>query len=175
MLKFLCRSNKGLRMSMVQDNNFPILSIKRSEKTLIDNEMVQYDVYVEVDGESGESIKLMELNKFKIKLINDDIPLHWWKHGKRDTFNDILEIELKEFMRKSENSREGTQIIDGEIIGNFLIIDYNESNYLKISVLNTNCKNDEYRVLVELVNFLAPYPLVNDQMTREIKIPKISK
>lgn len=158
-------------MSMVQDNNFPILSIKRSEKTLIDNEMVQYDVYVEVDG---ESIKLMELNKFKLKLFNSN-PLYWWKQGKKDTVNDILEIELKEFMRKSENSREGTQIIDGEIIGNFLIIDYNESNYLKISVLNTNCKNDEYRVLVELVNFLAPYPLVNDQMTREIKIPKISK
>ena len=158
-------------MSMVQDDNFPLLSIKRSEKTLIDNEMVQYDVYVEVDG---ESIKLMELNKFKIKLINSN-PLYWWKQGKKDTVNDILEIELKEFMRKSENSREGTQIIDGEIIGNFLIIDYNESNYLKISVLNTNCKNDEYRVLVELVNFLAPYPLVNDQMTREIKIPKISK
>lgn len=171
MLKFLCRSNKGLLMSMVQDNNFPILSIKRSEKTLIDNEMVQYDVYVEVDG---ESIKLMELNKFKLKLFNSN-PLYWWKQGKKDTVNDILEIELKEFMRKSENSREGTQIIDGEIIGNFLIIDYNESNYLKISVLNTNCKNDEYRVLVELVNFLAPYPLVNDQMTREIKIPKISK
>lgn len=171
MLKFLCRSNKGLLMSMVQDDNFPLLSIKRSEKTLIDNEMVQYDVYVEVDG---ESIKLMELNKFKIKLINSN-PLYWWKQGKKDTVNDILEIELKEFMRKSENSREGTQIIDGEIIGNFLIIDYNESNYLKISVLNTNCKNDEYRVLVELVNFLAPYPLVNDQMTREIKIPKISK
>lgn len=158
-------------MSMVQDNNFPILSIKRSEKTLIDNEMVQYVVYVEVDG---ESIKLMELNKFKLKLFNSN-PLYWWKQGKKDTVNDILEIELKEFMRKSENSREGTQIIDGEIIGNFLIIDYNESNYLKISVLNTNCKNDEYRVLVELVNFLAPYPLVNDQMTREIKIPKISK
>lgn len=171
MLKFLCRSNKGLRMSMVQDDNFPLLSIKRSEKTLIDNEMVQYDVYVEVDG---ESIKLMELNKFKLKLFNSN-PLYWWKQGKKDTVNDILEIELKEFMRKSENSREGTQIIDGEIIGNFLIIDYNESNYLKISVLNTNCKNDEYRVLVELVNFLAPYPLVNDQMTREIKIPKISK
>ena len=158
-------------MSMVQDDNFPLLSIKRSEKTLIDNEMVQYVVYVEVDG---ESIKLMELNKFKLKLFNSN-PLYWWKQGKKDTVNDILEIELKEFMRKSENSREGTQIIDGEIIGNFLIIDYNESNYLKISVLNTNCKNDEYRVLVELVNFLAPYPLVNDQMTREIKIPKISK
>lgn len=158
-------------MSMVQDDNFPLLSIKRSEKTLIDNEMVQYDVYVEVDG---ESIKLMELNKFKIKLINSN-PLYWWKQGKKDTVNDILEIELKEFIRKSENSREGTQIVDGVSVGNFLIIDYNESNYLKISVLNTNCKNDEYRVLVELVNFLAPYPLVNDQMTREIKIPKISK
>lgn len=170
MLKFLCRSNKGLRMSMVQDDNFPLLSIKRSEKTLIDNEMVQYDVYVEVDG---ESIKLMELNKFKIKLINDDIPLYWWKHGKRDTFNDILEIELKEFMRKSENSREGTQIIDGEIIGNFLIIDYNESNYLKISILDNG--KGGHKLLIELINFLAPYPLVNDQTVREIAIPKISK
>ena len=157
-------------MSMVQDDNFPLLSIKRSEKTLIDNEMVQYDVYIEVDG---EFIKLMELNKFKIKLINDDIPLRWWKHGKRDTFNDILEIELKEFMRKSENSREGTQIIDGEIIGNFLIIDYNESNYLKIRILD-NGKGD-HKLLIELINFLAPYPLVNDQTVREITIPKISK
>ena len=81
MLKFLCRSNKGLLISMVQDDNFPLLSIKRSEKTLIDNEMVQYDVYVEVDG---EAIKLMELNKFKIKLINSN-PLYWWKQGKKDT------------------------------------------------------------------------------------------
>lgn len=149
-------------MSMVQDLKFPILSIRRSKKTPMNNEMVMFEVLV--DG-----VEFINFNKFKIKVKNTP-SLNWWKSGKKDITNDSLEIDIKDFIIKSMNAREGTQIRDGEKIGNFLIIDYTESNYLKISILEE--EKDCYKLLMELVNFLAPYPLINDTNIRETKIKR---
>lgn len=142
---------------MTQNPNLKLIEVVRSGLIHEDNDMICFDI--KVDGK-----ELVKINRFEINFLKTNKRIRWWKLCKTGMDTIALNCEIQDFKRICSHPRNGEAIQNGNCNGNFIVLDFNESNYLKFHIA------DEKYLRMELVNFLAPYPVVQDTKSFSIEL-----
>lgn len=147
---------------MTQSDEFGKFTLKRIEDDKIseNNKLLVY-----FDNKLIYTLTKEEIVPTSRKVTKE--PFQWWEIGKLPNRGKLF-IENKQvyFPEKCDKVKEGFSWGNGKPVGNFIVMEFNDSNYMKISELNGTIK-------LELVNFLAPYPMVEDTFVHTMKIEDI--